>query len=71
MIPSDQIKDLADLYDRFVNALDPFSEDRDQAEQSFYLKLDQLHSIHCPSVNNKDFQTEAVRQCRKFLIKNH
>jgi len=32
------LKELAELYDRFAHALDPFSEDRDKAGDSFLLK---------------------------------
>ena len=36
MVPAEEIAKLAELYDRFAHALDPFSEDRDKAEDAFY-----------------------------------
>lgn len=70
MIPADKIADLAELYDRFAHALDPFSEDRDKAEDAFYVKLETLRCQHGQQVESKEFRREAVRQCKLFLKKN-
>jgi len=70
MIPPEEVAALAELYDRFAHALDPFSAERDEAEQAFYLKLDHLHSAYAPRVNYQEFKREAVRQCKLFLRKN-
>lgn len=70
MIPADQIAELAQLYDRFAHALDPFSEDRNKAEDAFYLKLEHLRCLHAPRVDVREFKREAVRQCKLFLRKN-
>ncbi len=38
---------IADLYDRFANAEDPFSEDAREAESAFFAKLHELHAAAC------------------------
>ena len=70
MIPAEKIAELAELYDRFAHALDPFSEDRDKAEDAFYLMLDYLRSVYAPRADAREFRREAVRQCKLFLKKN-
>jgi hypothetical protein len=70
MIPAEEIAKLAELYDRFAHALDPFSEDRDKAEDAFYLKLDDLRCRFAPRADLREFRREAVRQCKMFLHKN-
>ena len=70
MIPSEEIGELAELYDKFAHALDPFSEERDQAEDAFYRKLEHLRCGYAQQVNARDFRREAVRQCKLFLKKN-
>jgi hypothetical protein len=70
MVPAEEIADLAELYDRFAHALDPFSEDRDKAEDAFYLKLEHLRCVYAPRINSRQFTREAVRQCKLFLKKN-
>lgn len=70
MIPANEVAVLAELYDRFANALDPFSPDRDAAEEKFYAKLEQLHRLHAPELAFNAFRCEAVRQCKLFLKKN-
>ncbi len=70
MIPAEKIAELAELYDRFAHALDPFSEDRDKAEEAFYLKLDDLRRVYSAQIDPREFRREAVRQCKLFLKKN-
>ena len=70
MVPAEKIAELAELYDRFAHALDPFSEDRDRAENAFYLKLENLRCLYAPRVDARQFTHEAVRQCKLFLKKN-
>ena len=70
MVPAEEIAKLAELYDRFAHALDPFSEDRDKAEDAFYLKLEHLRCLYAPRVDVREFKREAVRQCKLFLKKN-
>ena len=70
MIPAEEIAKLAELYDRFAHALDPFSEDRDRAEDAFYVKLEYLRCLHAGNADLREFRREAVRQCKLFLKKN-
>jgi hypothetical protein len=46
MIAVEQIARLAELFDRYNNALDPFSEDCRQAQQQFDALVDNLHTTH-------------------------
>lgn len=70
MIPAEEIEKLAELYDGFAHALDPFSEERDKAEDEFYQKLQYLKSLHAPTADLREFRREALRQCKLFLKKN-
>ncbi len=70
MIPSESIEELAELYDQFAHALDPFSEQRDKAEDAFFLLLEKLRLTHAPTTDAREFRREAVRQCKLFLRKN-
>jgi len=70
MIPGSELEVLANLYDRFANALDPESADRDKAEELFWKKLGSLHCTHAPQCSYDDFRREAVKNCKKFLSKN-
>ena len=65
-----EIKALAELYDRFAHALDPYSLDRDRAEDEFYRYLEQLHCRYAPTAPMPEFRREAVRQCKLYLKKN-
>ena len=42
-VPAERIAALARLYDRFAHALDPFSEERDKAEQVFGQEVADLY----------------------------
>jgi hypothetical protein len=70
MIPAERIGELAELYGRFAHVLDPFSEDRDNAEVAFYRTLEHLRAIHAPHSDAREFRLEAVRQCKLYLKKN-
>ena len=70
MIPPEEVAELAELYDRFAHALDPFSEDRDKAEDAFHVKMEHLRLLYAPRIDSREFRREAVRQCKLFLRKN-
>jgi len=55
MIPVEQIARLAELYDRYNNALDPASEDCRQAKRELDELTGSLHTTHAPEVNHIDF----------------
>jgi hypothetical protein len=70
MIPVEAIARLAELFDRYNNALDPFSEDCRRAKREFDEHAANLHAAHAPDLNFLDFRFELVRQCRDYLRKN-
>ncbi len=70
MISKEAIAEMADLFDRFVNALDPNSPDAQRAEDLFNAKLYSMHSTHAPDVEFRAFRYELLSECRKYLSKN-
>jgi hypothetical protein len=70
MIAVEQIARLAELFDRYNNALDPFSADCRLAQQQFDDLVESLHADHAPETKFLDFRFELVRQCRDYLRKN-
>ena len=70
MIPVEQIAQLAELYDRFINALDPFSEDCSRAKAELETSITNLHSAHASDVTFSEFRYELIRNCREYLRKN-
>ncbi len=70
MISVDHIARLAELFDRYNNALDPFSEDCRQAKRGFDELVGNLHATHAPESKFPEFRYELVRQCRDYLRKN-
>ena len=70
MIAVEQIARLAVLFDRYNNALDPFSDDCAEAKQQFDELVESLHASHAPETKVADFRYELVRQCREYLRKN-
>jgi hypothetical protein len=69
-ISDSELAALADLYDRFAHALDPFSQERDLAERQFYSMLSQLHYKHAPEMDERTFNRGAVSRCKKYLLRN-
>ena len=70
MISVEQLARCAELYDRYNNALNPFSEDARVAKRLFEEQVANLHSTHAPDVNFMDFRYELVLRCRDYLRKN-
>lgn len=70
MIPVGQIARLAELYDRYNNALDPLSEDCKEAKRRFDELADSLHTTRAADVDFLDFRYQLVSQCREYLRKN-
>ena len=70
MIPVEQIARLAELYDRYNNALDPFSIECEGAKRSFQKLAESLHFAHASEVSFPDFRYELVQRCREYLRKN-
>jgi hypothetical protein len=70
MIPVEQLARLAERYDRYNNALDPFSEDCRKAKAQFDALAEDLHTARAVDVKFEDFRYELVKQCRDYLRKN-
>jgi hypothetical protein len=67
-IPAEKIAVLARLYDRFAHALDPFSEDRDQAERVFQQEvLDLYDRLQAPKPDFQGFRKGVILRCRRHL----
>ena len=70
VIPPETIAQLALLYDRTANALDPFSQDRAEAERLLNEELRGLFDTLPPlplRLEFRDFRKFVIIQCRKHL----
>jgi hypothetical protein len=69
----EDIARLASSYDRFVHALDPFSEDSAAAEREFKRELAECFDTACirnPELKQVGFVTfrrEVIKRCRAYL----
>ena len=64
----EQIPRLAELYDRFAYALDPFDQGRDSAEQTFNSELTNwFDSFPEPKPAFRDFRRHIVTLCIRHL----
>ena len=67
-ISAQRIALLAELYDQFAHALDPFSRERDQAEQAFMQEIVDLYDrLEGPKPELHMFQRAVVLRCRRHL----
>jgi hypothetical protein len=66
--PADEIARLAELYDRFAHALDPFDAGRDIAEQTFNSELAGMFDcLKAPKPPFRDFRRHVIALCKKHL----
>jgi hypothetical protein len=71
VISIEQIKSLAVIYDRFANALDPFSTERDDAEKVFMQEVANLHDyFNDGTVSHHDFRKAIIVRCKRYLAAN-
>lgn len=64
----EQLPRLAELYDRFAHALDPFDAGRDIAEQTFIAEITGLYDcLPDPKPPFRDFRRHLISLCRKHL----
>ena len=70
MISVEHLARLAEFYDRYNNALDPFSGNCQEAKRLFDELVSNLHLAHAPEVNFLDFRYELIQRCREYLRKN-
>jgi hypothetical protein len=68
-IPAEQIASLAELYDRFAHALDPFDSDRDKAEQMFEQEIASWYDVlpGPPKPNIHEFRKAVILRCKRHL----
>jgi hypothetical protein len=67
MIPSEELAELARLFDRFANHLDPLSKDWKARKQEYFDCLYELHQRHGANVPYDHFRSEAQRACFNWL----
>jgi hypothetical protein len=68
IVPAEVMPQLAVLYDRFANALDPFSRERDQAEMLFDQEVARLYdSLDTPKPDLQTFKRAVILRCRRYL----
>jgi len=70
MIDPEEIAKLAELYDRYANALDRKSPDRATARRQFFARLESLYQQEGSELAYEAFRFEAVKRCREYLRKN-
>jgi hypothetical protein len=61
---------LAELYDRFANAIERLSSDRLQARRQFVARLETLYQQEGGGIDFETFRYEAVKRCKEYLKKN-
>ena len=67
-IPAETIAQLAILYDRFANALDPFTPERDLAEKIFEQEVAGLYdNLPPPKTDLRTFKHAVILRCRRHL----
>ena len=73
LVSRDDIARLAELYDRFAHAWDPFSEDSDTAEAEFHREIANLFDLACyehqqiTAIGVRAFRREIIKRCRRYL----
>ena len=67
-VPTERIPQLAILYDRFANAFDPFTPERDQAEMLFEQEVTLLYdALPKPKPDLSTFKKAVILRCRRHL----
>jgi hypothetical protein len=70
VIGSGEIAALAELYDRYANALERTAPDRLQARRQFHARLEMLYELEGRAVPYEAFRFEMVKRCKEYLRKN-
>jgi hypothetical protein len=66
--PDEWIPALAKLYDKFAHSLEPFSEERDQAERVFVSEvLIWWENLDNPKPSLQDFRKGVIARCKRYL----
>ncbi len=70
-VPDEWIASLATLYDRFAHALDPLSQETDEAERDFQQEIASMYdSIAAPKPPLHEFRKGVILRCKRHLIAN-
>jgi hypothetical protein len=68
VVPAESIPQLAVLYDRFANALDPFAPERDQAEMLFEQEVSRIYdALPASKPDVHTFKQAVILRCRRHL----
>jgi hypothetical protein len=70
MIPVEALAELAALYDRFANHLDPLSDDWKHRKSEYFAALTDFHRRFASDVPFDNFRREAQRACFQWLRSN-
>lgn len=70
MIDLAEIAKLAELYDRYANAIERLSPDRLQARRQFFARLETLYQQEGAGADFEMFRYEMVERCKAYLMKN-
>ena len=70
MISPEEIAALAQVYDRYANAIERTSSDRLLARRQFYARLETLYEREGRDVSYDTFRFEMVKHCKAYLKKN-
>jgi hypothetical protein len=67
-LDDNQIPALAELYDKFAHSLEPFSEDRDNAERVFNSEiLGWYDRLGNPKPSFQEFRKGVIARCKRYL----
>lgn len=70
MIVPAEIAALAELYDRYANAIERLDPNRLQARRQFHARLEMLYEREHAGVSYDAFRFEMVKCCKEYLRKN-
>ena len=70
MIELAEFAALAELYDRYANAIERLSEDRLLARRQFYARLEMLYESENAGMTYDTFRFAMVKRCKEYLKKN-
>ena len=70
MIHPSDLAGLAELYDRYANAIERLSPDRLLARRQFSARLEALYEREGAGADFEAFRYEAVKRCKEYLKKN-
>lgn len=70
MIDTADIAALAELYDRYANALERTAPERLRARRQFYARLEALYDREARDVAYEAFRFEMVQHCKAYLKKS-